>query len=76
LALAVDASKSVAKRRFRLSQARVRLFVRRPNARQQLKTGRVSGALNDLDGPFAEFGELQSFTQVEAVVDTVCEKMA
>jgi len=52
------------------------LFVRRPNARQQLKTGRVSGALNDLDGPFAEFGELQSFTQVEAVVDTVCEKMA
>jgi len=29
---------------------------------------------DDLDGPFAEFGE--SFTQVEAVVDTVGEEMA
>src|SRR6267142_2169862 len=45
-----------------------------PAPRQQLKADSVSGAFDDLDGPFAEFGE--SFGQVGAVVDTVGEEMA
>jgi hypothetical protein len=39
-----------------------------------LKSDHVSGAFDDLDRPGAEFGE--SFTQIRAVVDTVCEEMA
>jgi hypothetical protein len=45
-----------------------------PAAGQQLKASRVSGAFDDLDGPLAGFGEC--LAQVEAVVDTVGEKMA
>src|SRR6202035_3486141 len=45
-----------------------------PAVRHQLKTSSVSSAFDDLDGPLAEFGE--SFTQVGAVVDAVCEEMA
>jgi hypothetical protein len=40
-------SKSFAKRRFRLSQSRVRSTTQRRG--QQLKAGRVSGAFDDLD---------------------------
>jgi hypothetical protein len=72
LALAIDASKSFARRRFRLSQARVRSATQAP--RQQLKAGSVSSAFDDLDGPLAELHE--GITQVGAMVDTVCEEMA
>jgi hypothetical protein len=39
-----------------------------------LKSDRVSGAFDNLDGPFAEFGE--GVTQIGAVIDTVVEEMA
>ena len=45
-----------------------------PAAGQQMKAGSLRGAFDDLDRPGAEFGE--SFTQIRAVVDTVCEEMA
>src|SRR5437660_8847611 len=45
-----------------------------PSAWQQLKSGRVSGAFDNLDGPLAEFGE--GVTQIGAVIDTVGEEMA
>jgi hypothetical protein len=41
---------------------------------QQLKSGRVSGGFDDLDGPLAEFGK--GVTQIGAVIDTVGEEMA
>jgi hypothetical protein len=75
LALAIVASKSFARRRFRLSQARVRSTTQRRGsstkpaasaARQQYKAGSVSGAFDDLDGPLAKFGEC--VTQVGAIV--------
>jgi hypothetical protein len=70
LALAIEASKSLAKRRFRLSQAKVRST---PIAGEQLKSGRVSGAFDNLDGPVAEFG--QGVAQVWAIVDAVGKEM-
>jgi len=39
-----------------------------------LEAGRVSGALDNLNRPVAEFGK--SITQVGAVVDTVSEEVA
>jgi hypothetical protein len=45
-----------------------------PSLWQQLKSGRVSGAFDNLDGPLAEFGE--GITQIRAVIDTVGEEMA
>ena len=45
-----------------------------PSAREQLKSGRVSGAFDDLDGPVAEFGE--GLTQIGAVIGAVGEEMA
>src|SRR5271156_5301254 len=45
-----------------------------PSPGEQLKSDRVSGAFDDLDRPVTEFGK--SFTQIGAVVDTVCEEMA
>ena len=45
-----------------------------PSPWEQLKTGSVSGALDDLDGPVTEFGE--GVTQVGAIVDAVGEEMA
>ncbi len=39
-----------------------------------MEAGRVSGALDDLNRPVAEFGK--SITQVGAVVDTVSEEVA
>jgi hypothetical protein len=40
-----------------------------PSPWQQLKSGRVSGAFDNLDGPVAEFGE--GVAQLWAIVDTV-----
>src|SRR5204862_29384 len=45
-----------------------------PSPWEELKTGRVGGAFDNLDGPLAEFGE--SVTQIGAVIDTVGEEMA
>jgi hypothetical protein len=45
-----------------------------PAPGKQLKAGRVGGALDDLNGPIAEFGE--GLAQVGAVVDAVGEEMA
>ena len=45
-----------------------------PSPGEQLKSGRVSGAFDDLDGPFAEFDE--GVAQIGAVIDTVGEEMA
>src|SRR5204862_2085409 len=45
-----------------------------PSPWQELKSGRVSGAFDNLDGPLAEFGE--GVTQIGAVIDTVGEEMA
>ena len=45
-----------------------------PAARQQLKSGRISGAFDDLDGPVAKLDE--GLTQVGAVVDAVGEQVA
>jgi len=70
LALAIEASKSLARRRFRLSQARVRSTTHR---REQLKSDRVSGAFDDLDRPVTEFGKV--LTQIGAVIDAVGEEM-
>jgi hypothetical protein len=39
-----------------------------------LKSGRVSGAFDNPDGPLAEFGE--GITQTGADIDTVAEEMA
>ena len=41
---------------------------------EQLKSGRVSGAFDNLDGPLTEFGE--GVAQIGAVIDTVGEEMA
>src|SRR5207237_7308285 len=41
---------------------------------EELKSGGVGGAFDNLDGPLAEFGE--SVTQIGAVIDTVGEEMA
>src|SRR5204863_10110102 len=45
-----------------------------PSPWEELKSGRVGGAFDNLDGPLAEFGE--SVTQIGAVIDTVGEEMA
>src|SRR5438552_13316125 len=45
-----------------------------PSPWEKLKSGRVGGAFDNLDGPLAEFGE--SVTQIGAVIDTVGEEMA
>jgi hypothetical protein len=73
------ASKSLARRRFRLSHARVSIEPREgslnnPSPREELEAGRVSGALDDLNRPVAEFGK--GITQVGAIVDTVSEEVA
>src|SRR5204862_7962333 len=45
-----------------------------PSPWEELKSGRVGGAFDNLDGPLAEFGE--GVTQIGAVIDTVGEEMA
>src|SRR3984893_12762329 len=45
-----------------------------PSPWEQLKAGRVGGALDDLEGPVTEFGE--GLTQIGAVIDAVGEEMA
>ena len=72
MALAIDASKSFARRRLQIEPSEGSFDD--PSPRQQLKAGGLSGAFDDLDGPLAEFGE--RFTQVGAVVDTVGEQVA
>jgi len=45
-----------------------------PSPGEQLKSGRVSGAFDDLDRPLAEFDE--GVAQIGAVIDAVGEEMA
>jgi hypothetical protein len=72
LALAIEASKSLARRRLRLSQANVRST--HPSAGQDLKPGSLARPLDDFNSPPTEIGE--GVVKFRAGVGGVGEQMA
>ncbi len=71
-ALAIDASKSLARRRLRFNAGQGAFD--HPAPRQQLKSGGRRSAFDDLDRPIAEFDQRR--TQVGTLVDTVGKEVA